>query len=289
MKLTRLLRLMPLIIYCSSVLTVELWAATSEWVMYSAELCLQVKVVIEAKKEEKSGDIRWGHDHRESDTTRQLHIVSIPNSSQEEHLVIFSNVISWFSSKVHKQSVVMNFVLDENDLEVNLLWVLSFPIRKLALSFSRPTRSSLMTTACDTKHNLCRLVKSMIIRDGSLAAGDHVSSFSHLISSLYSSKIKACEVITSFIELYLISLTFQLHSVGDETRIWAKLGPKYRVMIWISTSFFKINFFSYGFSGCWLVVWKTFCYWRNPVIDDGSECHYLEISSIWFFKWNYEP
>jgi murein L,D-transpeptidase YafK len=33
----------------------------------------------------------------------------------------FSNVISWFSSKVHKQSVVMNFVLDENDLEVNLL------------------------------------------------------------------------------------------------------------------------------------------------------------------------
>jgi hypothetical protein len=34
---------------------------------------------------------------------------------------LFSNVISWFSSKVHKQSVVMNFVLDENDLEVNLL------------------------------------------------------------------------------------------------------------------------------------------------------------------------
>ncbi len=35
--------------------------------------------------------------------------------------LFFSNVISWFSSKVHKQSVVMNFVLDENDLEVNLL------------------------------------------------------------------------------------------------------------------------------------------------------------------------
>lgn len=51
--------------------------------------CVQVKVVIEAKKEEKSGDIRWGHDHRESDSMRQLHIVSIPNSSQEEHLVIF--------------------------------------------------------------------------------------------------------------------------------------------------------------------------------------------------------
>ncbi len=87
------------------------------------------RVVIEAKKEEKSGDIRWGHDHREEGTTGQLHIVSIPNSSQEEHLVFFSNVISWFSSKVHQQSVVMNF-----------LWVLSFTIRNLALSFSLPTQ-----------------------------------------------------------------------------------------------------------------------------------------------------
>jgi hypothetical protein len=49
----------------------------------------QVKVVIEAKKEEKSGDIRWGHDHREKGTMWQLHIVSIPNSSQEERLVFF--------------------------------------------------------------------------------------------------------------------------------------------------------------------------------------------------------
>jgi hypothetical protein len=59
--------------------------------------------------------------------------------------------------------------LDENDLEVNLLWVLSLAIRKLAFSFSHPTHSSFLTTACDTKHNLCRLVKSMIIRDGSLS------------------------------------------------------------------------------------------------------------------------
>jgi lipid-A-disaccharide synthase-like uncharacterized protein len=44
-------------------------------------------------------------------------------------LVFFSNVISWFSSKVHQQSVVINF-----------LWVLSFTIRNLALSFSLPAQ-----------------------------------------------------------------------------------------------------------------------------------------------------
>jgi hypothetical protein len=168
----------------------------------------------------------------------------------------FSNVISWFSSKVHKQSVVMNFVLDEIDLEVNFLWVLSFTIRNLALSFSLPTHSSFMTTACDTKHNLCRLVKSMIIRDGSLLGvllletmWDHLAILFPALTYVPSLllilfKIKACEVITSFIKLHLILLTFQLHSVGDETRIWAKLGPKCRVTIWISTSFYKIKFFS---------------------------------------------
>ncbi len=170
MKLTRLLRLMPLIIYCSSVLTVELWAATSEWVMYSAQLCVQVKVGIEAKKEEKSGDIRWGHDHRELGTTWQLHIVSIPNSSQEEHLVIFfqCNFMVQLKSAQTEFSHELCFGWQWS-YEVNFLWVLSFAIRKLALSFSPPTRRSFMTTASDTKHNLCRLVKSMIIRDGSLS------------------------------------------------------------------------------------------------------------------------
>jgi hypothetical protein len=99
----------------------------------------------------------------------QLHIVSIPNSSQEEHFVFSLQCNFMVQLKSAQTELFMNIVLDENDLEVNLLWVLSFAIGKLALSFSCPTRSSFMTTACDTKHNLCRLVKSMIIRDESLS------------------------------------------------------------------------------------------------------------------------
>jgi hypothetical protein len=50
----------------------------------------------------------------------------------------FSNVTSWFSSKVHKQSVVMSFVLDENDFEVKLAFSSLFRNQKACFEFLSP-------------------------------------------------------------------------------------------------------------------------------------------------------
>jgi hypothetical protein len=96
----------------------------------------------------------------------QLHIVSIPNSSQEEHLVIFfqCNFMVQLKSAQTECSHELCFGWEWSCFEFSLsqseslLWV------SLA-----PHEDSFMTTACNTKHNLCRLVKSMIIWDRSLS------------------------------------------------------------------------------------------------------------------------
>jgi hypothetical protein len=82
---------------------------------------VQVKVVIEAKKE-KEVEISDEVMTTENKVLCDSSTLSPYQIALEKSIwYFFSNVISWFSSKVHKQSVVMNFVLDDNDLEVNLL------------------------------------------------------------------------------------------------------------------------------------------------------------------------